>query len=561
MNNKIYIVVGLVLLGMTACNNLDLVPLAEGSSESWYSSETELEMSLNDLYKKSFWPTDDDRWADDFTYRETTDPFTNATVNGQNGNVTSLWQNQYKCIARANGVILNAEKAASNGVSQEKIEGFLAEAYFHRAAAYAKLVTKFGDVPLVTEVLDIETAFEYGRTDKQEVIAFVYKEFDQAAASLPSSYGGGSQRATKGAALALKARFALFMGDYQVAAEAAKAVMDMKTYKLHDDYSDLFLTKNADESILVIPQSIANNVYIGTKEYVTRNAGGWVYMTPSWDLLAAYTCTDGKPIDESPLFDSHNPFKNRDPRCSATIVPFGSRFLGFEFNPHPEALEVMNYNTGKMVKNNDTRANAKYATFNGLLWKKGIDDSWTQNGYKAEPDIIIIRYAEVLLTYAEAKIELGEIDASVLNAMNQVRARAYKVDVADVADYPAFTSTDQSTLRQQLRVERRMEFAHEGQRYEDIIRWKQAEVSLSRKNYGMLYPSSLLIEKVTSQGDWFWASTPEIDENGLPDFSKLEQAGKIGVLSERYWDDKLYEWPIPTSEILINENMKQNSGY
>lgn len=131
--------------------------------------------------------------------------------------------------------------------------------------------------------------------------------------------------------------------------------------------------------------------------------------------------------------------------------------------------------------------------------EKGIDETWLQNGFKVDQDIIYCRYAEILLTYAEAKIELNEIDNSVLDALNEVRARAYGVDKSDKASYPAFTSNDQSTLRHQLRVERRMEMAKEHMRYTDIIRWKLAEKVMNRKTYGILYPASLCIERVTSQ--------------------------------------------------------------
>lgn len=172
-----------------------------------------------------------------------------------------------------------------------------------------------------------------------------------------------------------------------------------------------------------------------------------------------------------------------------------------------------------------------------------------------------MRYADVLLMYAEAKIELNQIDQSVLDAMNEVRARAYGVDKSAVDQYPAFTSMDQQTLRSQLRMERRMEFANEGLRYMDLMRWKLMDKVMSKKVYMMLYPASLLIEKVVSQGDWFWPFAPDIDENGLADFSKLEAAGKIASIAEKKWDDRQYLWPIPTTEIQINTNMKQNPNY
>lgn len=564
--NIVILVLGSCCL-FNSCYELDLNPLSQGSSENWYSSETEIEMALKDGYRQDFWPKDKEEWTDDYVYRETNSAIVNGTLNGQTDEVTKMWSNQYKAIARANTVLANMEKAQSLGISQSKIDQYTAEAYFLRASMYSTLISHFGDVVYVTEVMDVDQAFEVGRTAKAEIIPKVYEDFDKAAAGLPLVYTGStSQRATRGAALALKARFALYMGDWQVAAEASKACMELGQYKLHSKFSDLFLTttRNAEESLFVLPRSISDKVTLGSGEVlnaITRNPGGWAAKDPSWDLLAAFTCTDGLPIDESPLFDSHDPFKNRDPRCCETIVPFGSKFLGFDYNPHPEALEVMNYNTGKMQKNNDTRANAQYASFNGLVWKKGIDETWLDNGKDVDPDKIIIRYADILLIYAEAKIELNQIDQSVLDAINMVRARAYGVDKVATDQYPAVKETEQSKLRKIVRLERRMEFAYEGLRYMDLVRWKLASKALNNKSYGLLYPASLLIENVTSKGGWFWPSTPKIDEDGIPDFTEMEKAGQIAVLSQRLWDDRQYLWPIPTKEILINENLKQNPGY
>ncbi len=556
---------------LTSCHDLNLNPLSKGSTETWYSNVNEIKMSVDELYRMDFWNKDISEYSgeygsDDWCYRETLSDFEKATLNGQNGIVQNLWNFQYKDIARANSVIQKADRAIKNGASESVIANYVAEARFHRACAYSKLLFRFGDVPLIENDLSIEEGMKKGRTEKTKVLKFIYDEFDAAASVLPEKYNM-EQRATKGAALAMKARIATFMGDWNTAAEAAKAVIDLNIYKLHPSYSDLFLqnTKQSDEFIFLIPRSLDySGYYIGENQVrgeLIRNAGGWASTDPSWDLFASYVCTDGLPIDESPLFDSHDPFKNRDPRLSMTIVPFGSEFLGYEYSPHPDDVMIMNYKTGKEVKNNDNRANAQFASYNGLVWKKGIDDSWLENGNKIAPNLIVIRYADVLLMYAEAKIELNQIDQSALDAMNAVRARAYGVDKSETDKYPEFTNVGQEKLRVQLRTERRMEFAKEAMRYSDLVRWKLSEIVMKRKSYGMLYPTSLLVEQVTSKGDWFWPFAPDIDENGLPDFTKLESAGKISVLAERRWDNRQYLWPIPTNEILINENMKQNPGY
>lgn len=567
MKKLIYTLLTGGLFIWTSCIDLDLNPLSQASSENWYSDETEIEMSIKDFYRDAFWPLDNENRTDDFMNRESVYSIVAGTLNGQDGDVTTLWTNQYKSIARTNTILANKDKMLAMGISEEKVNQYMAEALFQRASCYARLVTYFGNVVYVTEVIDIDAAFQMGQTPKEEVIPLIYADYDEAIKYLPEKYSGtSSQRATKGAAMAMKARFALYMGDWEVCRDAAKQCMDLGIYKLHSSYADLFLstTKNAEESIFLLPRSIEYDVTYGNfnvMNEITRNPGGWGSYCPSWDLLASYLCTDGLPIDESPLFDPHNPFKNRDPRCTATIVEFGTRHLGFDYNPHPDAVEVMNYNTGKMQKNNDARVNAQYASYNGLVWKKGIDETWLENGMDVDPDKIIIRYADVLLMYAEAKIELNQIDQSVLDAINQVRARAYGVDYTQTNAYPAVTTTDQQKLRSILRAERRMEFAKEGLRYMDLVRWKIAGKALTRPNYGMLYPVSLLKEKVVDKGLWFWPETPAIDEDGIPDFSAMENAGLIAPMSQRMWNDRQYLWPIPTKEILINDNLVQNPGY
>ena len=560
-----------ILLGVfglfVSCNDLDLYPLSQGSSETWYSTKNELEMSLNDGYRMDFWwvddPNTDTKYTDDWVYRNTNSDIVNGTLNGQNGDVSTLWTNQYKAIARANLVLTNMDRAEELGLSESDIKQYTAEACFLRACRYMSLVSHFGAVPYVATAISLEEAFSMGRTPVDEIKPLVYADFDTAIEGLPVSYPTSSLKwATKGAAMAMKARFALYMGDFEIAVEAAKACIDLGVYDLHPDFSNLFLpsTKNAEETIFALPRSIEFNVYFGgndVQNIITRNSGGFAARDPSWDLLAAFLCTDGLPIDESPLFDPHNPFENRDPRCAATIVAFGTEHLGFEYNPHPKALQVMNYTTGQMVTNNDNRMNVSYASFNALVWKKGIDESWLQNAYRIDPDLIIIRYADVLLMYAEAKIELNDIDQSVLDAMNMVRARAYGVDKSATSEYPAITSTDQLELRKMIRFERRMEFAKEGLRYMDLVRWRLATKALSgKKNYGILspYPDEKL-------DNWFWSKVPQIDEDGIADFTEMEATGDISVLSERNWNDRQYLWPIPTKEILINENLEQNPGY
>lgn len=557
-------------LAFTSCVDMDMVPKSQGNSESWYTTETELKMAVNEFYILGYWKMDSpesmEQYSDNFTYRNTNrKTLLDGTLNGQTYEVYHLWQQSYKLIARANSLLEGVERARNAGLSEEVINQYEGEAYFARACKYADLIFYWGDVPYLDKYMTITEAERMGRKPKAELIPLVYEDFDKAIEYLPVSYGSEAEHFTKGAAYAMKARFALYMSDWEIAAKAAKDCMDLGIYSLEADFSKLFLqsTKSNPEKIFVIPRSIANEVVLTpwiVKNELPRNAGGYGSDNPSWDLLAAFLCTDGLPIDESPLFDPRNPFKNRDPRCAQTIVEFETAHCGFEYNPRPDAKEVMNYSTGKKQSNQDSRAVQQYASYNGLLWKKCIDASWTENGQQVESDQIFMRYADVLLMYAEARIELNEIDNSVLNAINSVRARAYGVDAANVAMYPAVTTTDQTELRKTVRIERRMELANEGLRYMDLIRWKLASKALNSYNYIMLAPDDLQ-NNIVAKGLWFWPSTPLIDDDGLADFSTMYNAGQIAVGAKRVFPDRQYLWPIPTHDMELCPNLGNNDGY
>lgn len=546
-----------------SCGTLDLNPLSQGSSETWNSNAEEIEMSLNGLYKDAFWMKDEDSWTDDLEYRDALTDITGATLTGQTGFIRTWWLNTYKAISRANLVINSLDRAASS-LTQLQRERYMAEARFLRACQYSRLLSHFGNIVYTDEPLDIEQALQLKQSPPQDVLQKIYQDFDYAAEYLKESYAASElKRATKGAALAMKARIALHMGDWATAASSAKAVMDLGTYQLHSDFGDLFLTKtkNSAEAIFSLPRSIALNVTLGGRQdYIPRLAGGWGAIYPSWDLFSSFICTDGLPIDESPRYDPRNPFKNRDPRCTYTVVEFNTPHMGFIYQPHPDSLRVRNVTTGELVTNNDTRANAQFASFNGLLWKKGVDEDWRQNNWQIEQEKIIIRYADVLLMYAEAKIESNAIDQSVLDAINLVRARAYKVAPSETTQYPAVVTTDQAELRRIVRTERRMEFALEGMRYMDIIRWRIAEKVLNNPSYGMLDPAELR-QKVVIPGLWFFPGTPEISEEGVVNFQPLYDAGLIKMIVQRKFDaTRQYLWPIPTPEVLTS-GLIQNPNY
>lgn len=556
------------------CGDLDLNPLSKGSGEVWYTSDNEMRMSLDYLYSITFWNSNPDltywdnggwtdAWSDDWANRDLLNPITNGTLNGQTNYVVNYWTRYYRCISQANVII---EKATENKdlFSESNYNQYVAEARFVRARMYSWLIFLFGDVPYYDGTINTEEAFAMGRTVTSEILPKIYEDFDFAASILPESWTG-LQVATKGSALALKARIALWMGDFQTARDAAQACMDLNVYQLYPDFFEMGLTKNQrhSEIIFSIPRSIELNSTFraeNARQRSPRTTGGNAFIWPSWDLLCAFLCTDGLPIDESPLYNPRKPFENRDPRCSATIVEHGTAFGGVIWQPHPDSLMATLVPSGERISNHESSGVDQWAPWNGIMWRKGYDQDWYDD-FLVAPEQVEIRYADVLLMYAEAKIELNEIDQSVLDAMNKVRARSYKVDYTETASYPAITTTDQSSLRSTLRIERRMEFAFEGLRYPDLLRWRIAEKALNNPNYGMLLVDDLK-QKVVNTGLWFFPGTPEIDENGIPDFAPMYEKGLIRRIAIRNFDaSRNYLWPIPSTEVQANEHMKQNPGY
>lgn len=580
-----YCLLYLLLVSLRGCVEMDLHQKDAANSGDWYSTEAQFRQSINELYRQDFWMRDDPNrsgWTDNFQRRMEVYDVKGGTIASDWSVSEGNWFKMYKGIIRANEVAAHLRENWET-IGDAAATLFMAEINFFRASYWSYMIARYGDIPFYEEPITVEESYEIARTPKEDIFQKIVEYYDHAIANLPVEYSG-VEYATKGAALALKARAAIYTGHYDVAAGAAKECIDLGVYKLHPNFTELFLskTKRSDEIIFQLPRSLDfNEIHPKAipEGYLPRNHGGIASRNPSWELLAAFECVDGLMVDESPLFDPRNPFKNRDPRCAMTIVPFGSmadgdglteesgfRFLDIEYNPHPKHKQVKNYRNGSMVRNQDTRSVDAYAAFNGLLWHKEVDEDWID--FTTAPNQIIIRYADVLLMYAEAKIELNEIDESVLEAINMVRERAYANSGITT---PLITTKDQEELRFKVRNERRIEFAGEGLRYMDLVRWRIAHKALKGNLYGLanavvntdvnVAPTGPLMDNVVNKGLWFWGMPPTIDEDGLPNFDHLYEAGLCRVLNVMSFPERQYLWPIPSQELLLNPNLVQNPGY
>lgn len=557
------------LLGLTlvigissSCQHeLNKVPLDAPSNTTFFSNEKELQLAINGAYDGLWWGKDPmplliDNATDLGLIRNTVGGDLNSVGVGAATSETPVfrttWEHMYSAIGRCNNLLENMSRAKDK-VSEKFYIQIQAQARFLRAFYYFWLVELYGNVPLITKLPTIEEAEKMTQTPKDSIITQIFDDLDFATQHLPESWPGSDEgRATKGAALTLKARTALLDSRYDMAAEAAKKVMDMGLYALHPSYEELFQYEGEHSKGIILDEPLQIGVRTTNTPVHegTRNIGGYSVVVPSQFLVDMYECTDGKPIDESSLYDAAHPFENRDPRLDASIIRPGSIFGGYLYYTNPDSTMTTYIQNGqkKRVENHDvTNANASPT---GYCWRKYNDpEDFPERRTSSELNFIYMRYAEVLLTYAEAKIELGDIDQSVLDAINKVRARAYGVAPSQTDQYPTVTTTDQSKLRREVRYERTIEFANEGFRLFDIRRWKIGKEVMNGIFFGRPKAGYATIPHA-----------PDIDQNGHPNYGSMKDLYRH--VEERAFNptrDNL--WAIPQKDLDIAPNLKQNPGY
>jgi len=518
----------LLLLGFglvtTSCQEdfLDKQPLDALSNETYWTTSDEAVQAVNACYR--FLSDSDQRiflscatddsyswsnWPSDIQFIGNGSATTNVGVFGH------FWSFFYQAIARANTVVQNIDRVPNMDAALKA--RLTAEARFIRAYAYQQLIGLYGDVPLITQ-LQSTSEFNVPRTPRAEVAAFVAAEMDAIDEALPLSYpatDGG--RITRGAALTLKARTMLYEGKWAEAATAAKAVMDLGQYALDNNYVSLFDgTNKTSKEIILADQHIKNLYATALATWVGGpTLGGWGQVVPLQSLVDAYETIDGQPITASTAYDPAKPFENRDPRLKMTILTPGSVINGKTIDvTAPGSLDAPG-------KNN--------ASYSGYYYRKYIpnviEGNWDSNSWN---DFVLMRYAEVLLIYAEAQIEAGAIDQSVYDAINAVRNRPG-------VNMPAIpTGKSQAQLRDIVRHERRVEFPLEEHRLFDIRRWKIAEQVLNADAKGIL-------------SNW--------------DPSRGDYGKNIQIEKRTFRPERDYLWAIPQTEIDVNRSLQQNPNW
>lgn len=585
------IIVVLFSLSLSGCDDsiMDLKPLDQLSERDVWNDPALAEAFLYDIYRgighglngTTLWAMTDDghntRGGGVTQHNQANISSSSLGAIGGSRFSHYRWGDLYSSIRDANIFIEGIREA--NFDDEERKNRMKGEAHFLRAFFYHNLLKMYGGVILTTKVYQLNEDYTAARASFQETVDFIIADADSAAALLPlTNPAAEAGRATKGAALALKARVLLYAASdlyhlnpfgmeetgytnaqnreafWRAAKNAAREVIDLGIYELYraepaagespaQNYADLWLNPVNNEIIFA-------RYFIKTRDdipNVGRYAGpngyhNWGSNTPTQNIVDAYRMADGSKFDWNNPAHAAAPYENRDPRFYASIQYDGAKWV-----PRPsdvvhldpvgiiQTFATLTLPDGSEVPGLDTRngpIESWNGTYSGYYLRKYIDPTVDHQFEMQEVPWIFIRYAEVLLNYAEASIELGEEDDARW-ALNQVRRRA---------GMPPFdVSVSGEELKEEYQNERRVELSFEEHRYFDVRRWMIAPETLGQNAKGI----EILVK-----------GTDPTDRSTYYDY----QYSIIDV-EQRAWDDKMYFFPIARDELNRNDKLVQNPGF
>ena len=538
----------LLLVISAGCKkNLDLKPLDQISDASFWKTSNDFRLFANDFYNGL-------QGAHNYTENNSDIAFGGGPNSVSNGSFlpqanSPVWDNSYKYI-RATNYLLQKSQESKLGA---EIDRWIGEALFFRAYNYWNLVKSFGGVPKIDKVLDVTSPELYTvKSSQAEIIDFILADLDNAISKLPlQSQLSGDEigRVTQGAALALKARAALYQGTWakyhqegdpakyiSAAIDASEKMISSGEYALYTDkgaasYKYLFILEGDD----------SKEVILAKRYYANRATHNWTrelwfnYMVPTKTLADLYLAKDGLPISKSTLFKGYSTltseFQDRDPRMSMTFVVPGSTIF-FE---------------GGLIQPTFPGFSGSNATHTGYMIRKFLDETLDATQFRGEYDFKEFRYGEVLLILAEALYEKnGSIsDADLDRTINLIRARV---------NMPALTNAQVTTngldMLTEIRRERTVELAFEGFRRDDLRRWKVAETVMPQSIRGVKFVGT---EYQTKYPDLQVGTDIKVDANG---FIVAEPASNRSFLPKDYLD------PLPLQQIQLSQGtLIQNPGW
>ncbi|GAB3327031.1 RagB/SusD family nutrient uptake outer membrane protein [Larkinella ripae] len=587
------------LLTLSGCNDefLDRVPQTEISKDNFFNSEQDLETYILGLYNfAGVGIYVDDASTDNAATTGATEIKSMMVGNPSANTINTGWN--WTALRDINFFLDNFRKAQ---ISEEALNHYEGLARFFRARFYMDKVKRYSDVPWYDHVLTTNDEALNKPQDKRElVVGKIFEDYAFAAKHVRNDSRSGA--VNKAVVLAFMARHALYEGTYrkyhaelalqasasgflQTARDAAKQIIDGGAYTIYttgkpnEDYAALFNNTSLESN---------KEVILGTfNEQDKINSGWWgAFMfgnyeaSPARDLLQTYLMKDGTPYTSQPNYATKlftEEFKNRDPRLSQTFA-----------YPGWELVNATTYSQGAGVYVQQFAKNQSgYHQLKGFI---NVREVAAANSL----DTPLLRYAEVLLSYAEAKAELNELTQADLDlTVNKVRARAgmpalllgAATDALLKAQYPTATSNTLGALLE-IRRERRVELAMEGFRFDDLMRWNAGKL-IEKEPEGLYFPG---LGNYDLTGDGvadvkliaLAASIPaeaDKESNSLGKkliyyrvgpvgsdasfFLKNGTSGTIVTDPERgtFQEPKFYYRPVPQAQVTLNPNLKQIFGW
>ena len=528
------------LASLSGCQDLDLAPTDKFTEANYWTSAEKASMVLNTAYGQL---TSSGRYfsnesLSDNMYEGRGNSSEKMISSGQadasNSRFSEEWKNSYAGIKTCNVFLENVDKVPNmNETLRTRMK---AEARFIRAWLYLQLTTWYGDVPLFEKDITLEESKSISRTPKAAILTFIYNELDEVEAVLPTNteYAEADRgRITKGAAIALKARAYIYQNDWaNVVAACEKLIGNTSngTYALFSSYEGIFKPENEYNSEVILDYQYVPSVRVWEEMYdlAPLSVGARINSkAPTQELVDDYIMMNGKSIKEANSgYDESNPYKNRDPRFAATIVYHGAKWV------RPDGTIQTIYIKPGSTPSDNTYGNVdeyigagSNSTSTGYYLRKNYDPT-SEIGMKSGLNLILIRYADVLLMYAEAMNELGKMDEAVWNkTIRPLRERA------GFTDAPSLIYPTEGNMQTIIRRERRVELAMEGLRIFDIRRWKTAENVLNGYPHGAQFGEASI-------------------DNG---YIRLEK--------RTFNAERDYLWAVPLSQKDLNPNLGQNPGY
>ena len=568
-----------IVLGITLHSCLDMEPQDQLGGKNMWTSVNDYKQFANTFYS---WTRDFSSVVYDGTHSDKrSDLITYQSYNEFSRGINSIpssdanYTDNYKHIRRTNLLIENAETYSK----PEDIKQYLGEAYFFRAYSYFDLLQLYGDVIITKKPLDItDPEMKVKRNDRSEVVDLIIDDLGHAIDNLPAFKELSTEeegRISKEGAQAFLSRVALYEGTWQksrnnnqntertknlldIAAKAARTVMDAKygySFRLFGTDSEtkvlgdsaqkyMFILENEKSNPAGIKKS-ANHEYIFARRHdqilasIGKNITQECLANVQWitrKFANLYLCDDGLPIDKSDRFQKYDEkvseFLNRDNRMRYTMMRPHDNFWN---NQKPrtswDGKDKNPYISNFVPKTGTGYHNQKWAT------ERKVEDK--KEGY----DFPIIRYAEVLLNYAEAVYERDDkISNTDLNiSLNLVRLRVNPAMTPLTNEL--ITQNAGMDMRTEIRRERTIELFNEGFRLDDLKRWKTAETEMPMDIVGIQWKGTEY-EKV-------WANCPY----------ETNAEGCIIIEKGRKWEEKNYLFPLPSDQLQLNPNLQQNPGW